>query len=370
MSSSELLVGDPAPAIEVETFLKGEPLTGFAPGCVYVVEFWATWCGPCATSIPHLTELQARYPNVPILGVAVGWTDLMVVESFVRDWNDRIGYRIAVDRRPEREVGRSLMRAAWCDAAFQKGVPTSFIVDRAGRIAWIGHPMDLDTPLAAVEEGRWDLAAAADAHRSQLVREKVREAQALERAVRACSEMGDRDGMLRAYDAAFATEPELEPTYGFGKFKQFAPGGEAALVYGQHLITRAAANDINTLFKIGMSLTRQGETLREPVSEPAAALAIQALDRVWSLAGSEPNPRLRMRLSEAYAYALLAAGRRGEAMSYARAALDAGKATGANEEVLAPLQALHERCVAATPSVPTPPPSMICDGDSCRLADS
>ena len=368
MSSSELLVGDPAPAIEIETFLKGESITGFAPGCVHVVEFWATWCGPCADSIPHLTELQARHPAVLILGIAVGWTELETIQTFVREWDDRIGYRIAVDRRPDHEIGRSLMRAAWCDAAYQQGVPTAFIVDGAGRVAWIGHPMDLDAPLAAVVEGRWDLPASAEAHRAQLRQDKVREAWALERAVRACADMGDRDGILRVYDAAFADEPDLERAFGFGRFKQLAAGSEAALSYGRHLVNQVGANDINLLFKIGLALTQQGEALAQPMASPVAALAIEALDRVWTLVGNEPNQRLQGRLAEAYAKALLTAGRPEDAAAYAKTAWEAAQELDMDEDTKAGLSALQERCGAAAPSITTPPPSMICDGDSCRLA--
>jgi hypothetical protein len=41
-----LMVGDPAPALEVSRFIKGEPFTDSQNGRVYVIEFWATWCIP------------------------------------------------------------------------------------------------------------------------------------------------------------------------------------------------------------------------------------------------------------------------------------------------------------------------------------
>ena len=51
-STAALKVGDNAPAITIADWVKGEPITGLEKGRVYVVEFWATWCGPCRVSIP------------------------------------------------------------------------------------------------------------------------------------------------------------------------------------------------------------------------------------------------------------------------------------------------------------------------------
>ena len=369
MSHSELLVGDLAPAIEVETFLKGKPIAAFAPGTVHVIEFWATWCGPCKASIPHLTDLQNRHRAVPIIGVAVGWTDLDEVRAFVHERDEAISYRIAVDRAPAEGTRRTWMRAAWCDAAYEQGVPTAFIVDGENRIAWIGHPMEIDEPLAAVVEGRWDLPAMAEAHRRQLVQNKVREARALERAVKACFDAGDREGMIRAYDAAFAAEPALERTHGFGKFKQFAPESDAALDYGLHLITQAASDDINTLFKLGTSLMDRIGTLEGSPRRRTAALSVEALERVRLLIGPEASPGLVMRVSHSLAGALLASGRSSAAAFRAAEARQAGLEAGATPEALAEIDALMDRCVTAAPPLPLPP-TVICEGDSCRLADA
>jgi thiol-disulfide isomerase/thioredoxin len=69
--AGELKLGDPAPALKVSKFVKGSPVTKFEPGKFYVVEFWATWCGPCKTSIPHLTEMAKKYKDVQFVGVSV-----------------------------------------------------------------------------------------------------------------------------------------------------------------------------------------------------------------------------------------------------------------------------------------------------------
>ena len=156
-----LKVGDPAPALSVGKWVKGQPVTALEKDKVYVVEFWATWCGPCRVSIPHLTGLQKQFKDqgVTVIGVSID-EEADAVPKFVKKMGDQMDYRVALDDRSKAKDGA--MNAAWMDASGQNGIPTAFVVDKAGVIAWIGHPMDnLEGVVAKVVAGTFDAKAEA-----------------------------------------------------------------------------------------------------------------------------------------------------------------------------------------------------------------
>jgi thiol-disulfide isomerase/thioredoxin len=142
--AAPLGVGSPAPKIEVQEFIKGEPVNYFESGKIYVVEFWATWCPPCRTSIPHLTEMQKKYKDVVFIGVSVSEQNWNGVKPFVEQMGEKMDYRVAMDGR----AGK--MSKNWMQAAAQNGIPTAFIVSGEGKIAWIGHPMQMEKRLGEI----------------------------------------------------------------------------------------------------------------------------------------------------------------------------------------------------------------------------
>jgi thiol-disulfide isomerase/thioredoxin/tetratricopeptide (TPR) repeat protein len=151
-------LGDPAPKLDVKSFVKGEPIATLEPGKFYVVEFWATWCGPCRVSIPHLTKLQKKHPKVAFIGVSIWEQDQNAVKPFVDTMGDQMAYRVATDAIPEKgDANDGIMASKWMKAAGQGGIPTAFIIDKGRRIAWIGHPMSMDEPLEKIVNGSWDL---------------------------------------------------------------------------------------------------------------------------------------------------------------------------------------------------------------------
>jgi thiol-disulfide isomerase/thioredoxin len=154
-----LKVGDPAPPLQVGKWLKGGPINQLEKGKVYVIECWATWCGPCVAAMPHVTQLQAKYrdKNVTVIGVNVWERDLAAPEPFVKKMGDKMGNAVVMDDTTGVAPGEpGKMAKTWLMAAGQNGIPCSFLVDRQGKIAWIGHPMQMNRPLGALAENRFD----------------------------------------------------------------------------------------------------------------------------------------------------------------------------------------------------------------------
>jgi len=89
---------------------------------VVVVNFWATWCGPCRHEIPDFNDVYSRYRErgVEFLGIAVDESPETVVPEFLQD--NPISYPILLGSP---------------DLTFRygvRGLPTTFIIDRAGKI--------------------------------------------------------------------------------------------------------------------------------------------------------------------------------------------------------------------------------------------
>lgn len=163
-------LGDPAPALQIAHWVKGGPVD-MSKGKgeqVYVVEFWATWCGPCRKSIPHLTELAKKHKG-KVTFIGVSDEKLETVEPFVTKMGDKMDYVVAIDKNEKTS-------AAYMKAFGRGGIPHAFIVDKSGNIAWEGHPMDnMDKALEKIIAGTYDAKAAGRAA------EDMRKAQAMMR---------------------------------------------------------------------------------------------------------------------------------------------------------------------------------------------
>ncbi len=144
-------IGDAAPPLNVEYWVKGQPVKVEPGNNIFVVEFWATWCGPCKRTIPHLTEVQKRFANKGVVIIGVSDEKLATVQPFVATQGDGMAYRVAVDSSK-----KSLQN--WHLAFGGTGIPHAFVVNTNGMMMWHGFPNEeLDRTLEKILAGTFDL---------------------------------------------------------------------------------------------------------------------------------------------------------------------------------------------------------------------
>lgn len=258
----DLMVGDDAPAIAVKKFVKGEEIRSFQKGQVYVVEYWATWCGPCRATIPHLTELQAKLGSkVKFIGVSVWENSQSDVEPFVTEMGDKMVYSIAMDDVADGDKkGRNgKMAKSWMTAAARGGIPSAFIVDGNGKIAWIGHPMGgMDKVLDSILAGEFDLAKATQEYANSKEVKAAAAQQALTKAI----DSGDEKAAVALLDKMIEQDPK-NPNAALTKFNVLLAklkSYDKAYAYGAELVDNTFKDNANLLNAIAWMIVDPSRT--------------------------------------------------------------------------------------------------------------
>ena len=120
----------PGPAPGYRGSIDGFDLSVYQ-GRVVVLNFWATWCGPCAIEIPDLVRLRQDFSeeDLAIVGISLDAIEADAIEPAIRRFVDRfeINYPVFLD-------GKQKFSGAYDPAGYIRAVPTTVIIDQQGRV--------------------------------------------------------------------------------------------------------------------------------------------------------------------------------------------------------------------------------------------
>ncbi len=127
-SLAEVKVGDKMPELKVSALHNNEYNVDLKDleGYVVVVEFWATWCGPCKASIPHLNEMHEKYKDRGVVFIGISDENDSLVEPFIKQM--KMKYLVAAG-------GGETQRAFGVN-----GIPHAVLFDPSMTAKWIGNP--------------------------------------------------------------------------------------------------------------------------------------------------------------------------------------------------------------------------------------
>lgn len=139
-------IGDRAPNLAIETMLQGPAGNDLSwqalKGQAMVLEFWATWCGPCVGAIPHLNELAEEFSDQPVRFLSITDEEESIIEPFLKS-QPISGW-----------IGLDLDRSVFRDYAVL-GIPATVLVDNEGVIQAVTHPRHVTkTVLRDLVDGR------------------------------------------------------------------------------------------------------------------------------------------------------------------------------------------------------------------------
>jgi thiol-disulfide isomerase/thioredoxin len=280
--TAALKAGDAAPALKLAKWVKGTEVKTFEKDKVYVVEFWATWCGPCRRTIPHLTKLAKEMKDkVTVIGVSVWETQpgetgtdyIAKVEKFVTNMGEKMEYNVAAD------TGEGDMAKTWMEASGSQGIPTAFVVGKTGKIEWIGHPMEgLDQVVADVYAGTYD-ASKAEAIRAA-AEKKMADRQEAMMKVMQLNEEGKAAEALAELDkiAAGETDDDAKLELSVTRFMLLSKSDEAAATKLAKELSEGAAKENAQMLYAMSSMMLEGTDFKTPDYALVVSMATKAAE--------------------------------------------------------------------------------------------
>lgn len=268
-------------ALGAAEWIRGAAPTEWEPGKVYLLECWATWCGPCVAVIPHVNKLHQDFAakGLRVCGMNVWEDGKDKVVKFVTGKGDGMSYPVAYTGRG------SAFEEAWLKAAGVRGIPHAFVV-KNGKLLFNTHPAQITEEVIAglLEGGEAEKKAVEGILGAAVKRERMSTVMRdFQQALRA----GDAAGMEAAVkameeldaQAPFLTQMRLDHALAA---KDWERAGQLVEQVG----TSPGASQI--LGSLAFRADREGDQLPAPLRKAIATHFAKALEG----ASDSPTPRI------------------------------------------------------------------------------
>lgn len=134
-SQDTLKIGDKAPKINITDYILNIPKDKNIEGKFIVLEFWATWCAPCLSAVPHLNELHDNFKNrKDLLFLSMTYEKPEKTKRTL----EKIPFKTVVvsDQTKLNEANFNVDE-----------IPHTVLIDNKGVIRWIGIPTELNSSI-------------------------------------------------------------------------------------------------------------------------------------------------------------------------------------------------------------------------------
>ena len=342
-----LHLGDPAPDFGPDSvqWLKGEPVSAFQDGHIYVLDFWATWCTPCIQAMPVAAAIQEEYAdaNVHVLAIAI-WPapGMTPTAEFVRDNDELMDFTVG-------EATDDWVAGSYMLATGQTGIPTSMIIGREGELLFVGHPLsqEFHVVLQRVVDGSY---TGADA---KAIAAKQEQANRLIGEANALALKGDWDGAFAIMDEIIAIDPVAFAQLSVVKFQRLLltlGRYDEAYAYAAELVDGPIKDNAYLLENIARPIVDA-----PGLAQRDLALARKAIDRCIELIGASDEGAMAT-----YATVLFKQGETEKAVEAINSAMEI--ATAKNSQWLPEIMDRRDELLAASQAEEAPESPEASDG--------
>jgi thiol-disulfide isomerase/thioredoxin len=138
-------IGKPAPEMLFSTALNNKDITSANLKNKYVVlDFWATWCGPCVASLPHFSELSDRFSSDSVVFAIISSEEKNKVRNFLSKRPVRALYLIdSITKTSKENMKINDLYGLTAQGFRVEGIPHTVVVDKYGMLRWVGTAAQL-----------------------------------------------------------------------------------------------------------------------------------------------------------------------------------------------------------------------------------